>query len=407
MHTHLCRIALPSIVLALCTGLALAQNDQTSTPPAKKPGDPAPLTTAPTSASPVEQRWLDDLPALDRSLLNELVGYAPPAFTKDLQWVGSDAVAWNSLRGKVVLIQSWTSGTDPGRRAILRAQNIVEKLKNDDVRLLALHTPDNADKAATYLERKPVQGAISIIDPSGEFCDALGIYKTPINILIDRQGAVRYVGLNVVGLNKALQQLIDQPYDPNMTAAQRPSELPAAAESAEFPKTTGPVQYALDIRGKSAPEFAVNQWKSPQPDLKGKVVVIDFWATWCGPCRQAIPHMNTLQEKFGDDVVCIGLSDESDNDFELGLDKYHLNLRRDFKYSVALDNKKRMISAVRVTGIPHCIVMSSDWIVRWQGMPGSLNEATLKKIVEANRSLNPSSSPQGSSRNRWARSATH
>jgi len=46
-----------------------------------------------------------------------------------------------------------------------------------------------------------------------------------------------------------------------------------------------------------------------------------------------------------------------------------------------------MQRAVRVGGIPHVIVMSSDWVVRWQGHPAGLNASTLGAIVEANRTL--------------------
>ena len=44
-------------------------------------------------------------------------------------------------------------------------------------------------------------------------------------------------------------------------------------------------------------------WPYPLDSLKGKVVVLEFWTTWCGPCVAAIPHLNELSEKYADKPV--------------------------------------------------------------------------------------------------------
>ncbi|MBR9803668.1 TlpA family protein disulfide reductase [bacterium] len=66
--------------------------------------------------------------------------------------------------------------------------------------------------------------------------------------------------------------------------------------------------------GEPLPAVTAAGWVNGEPpDLKGKVVVVDAWATWCGPCRQAAPEMVRLHEKFaGDDVVFIGLTQEGE-----------------------------------------------------------------------------------------------
>lgn len=47
-------------------------------------------------------------------------------------------------------------------------------------------------------------------------------------------------------------------------------------------------------------------------DYKGKVLYVDYWASWCGPCRASFPFMNALQQEFASDVVIVGISVDSD-----------------------------------------------------------------------------------------------
>ncbi|HCD29618.1 MAG TPA: hypothetical protein DEQ73_03345, partial [Phycisphaerales bacterium] len=72
----------------------------------------------------------------------------------------------------------------------------------------------------------------------------------------------------------------------------------SAPKASDYPSHNSQVGSATNRQGEDAPEFSVAQWVSKQPDMKDKTVVIDFWATWCGPCRAAIPHMNELQQTF-------------------------------------------------------------------------------------------------------------
>ena len=120
--------------------------------------------------------------------------------------------------------------------------------------------------------------------------------------------------------------------------------------------------WADSFLGRKAPELVVAEWIGEKPDTKGKFVLVDFWATWCGPCRKAIPELNTLHKEFGDRLVVIGLSDE-----EKGVVEKFKAVR--IEYFSAVDPGARMKKAVGVKGVPHVLLIDPEGVVRWEGFP--------------------------------------
>ena len=64
-------------------------------------------------------------------------------------------------------------------------------------------------------------------------------------------------------------------------------------------------QAYTNLVGQKTPELIIEKWIAPAPELQGKFIIIDFWATWCPPCRVSIPHMNALATKYAEHVVVI------------------------------------------------------------------------------------------------------
>jgi cytochrome c biogenesis protein CcmG/thiol:disulfide interchange protein DsbE len=136
--------------------------------------------------------------------------------------------------------------------------------------------------------------------------------------------------------------------------------------------------WAKSYIGKQAPEFIVEEWISDVPEMKKKFILIDFWATWCGPCKKAIPELNLFQTEFQDDLIVIGISDENK-------EKVLNQVQPKIEYFNAIDPLKRLKSLYEVTGIPHCVLIDPNGIVRWEGWPQQkgfeLTAQVIKEII--------------------------
>jgi thiol-disulfide isomerase/thioredoxin len=144
-----------------------------------------------------------------------------------------------------------------------------------------------------------------------------------------------------------------------------------------YPAPVSKQLYAADFRESAAPSLGAVQWITPVPDAAGKVILIDFWATWCGPCRAAIPELNAIQARFKNDLVVVGLSDESPETIRA----FRRQVRMD--YAVATDPARGMKRALGVQGIPNVFILSTDGVVRWQGIPMDPEELLTGKVVQA------------------------
>ncbi len=130
---------------------------------------------------------------------------------------------------------------------------------------------------------------------------------------------------------------------------------------------------AKSFLNQPAPVIEGEKWLTERPDLKGKFVLIDFWATWCGPCRRSIPALNSLCRQFKDRLVVIGLSDETE-------EVVRKMAEPKIDYFVAIDTQHRTASAIGLTRIPHTLLVDPKGIVRYEGHPAVLEGGTLEKL---------------------------
>src|SRR5690349_20820414 len=136
--------------------------------------------------------------------------------------------------------------------------------------------------------------------------------------------------------------------------------------------------------GDPAPPLQLSTWLKGEPVKefeKGKVYVIECWATWCGPCIRAIPHVSELQKKYKDkDVIVIGV-DVWEND-PAKVEAFVKKMGDKMDYRVALDDiaagekhgktADTWLKAAGQNGIPCSFLVGRDGKIAWIGHPSHL-----------------------------------
>ncbi len=113
-------------------------------------------------------------------------------------------------------------------------------------------------------------------------------------------------------------------------------------------------------------------------EQRGKVVVINIWATWCAPCVKELPNFHHLQEEYGDNVVVLALhAAPITADVPSYLSNYSYNIL------FALDEQGELGNALNMsTVLPQTIIIAPDGTVAYN-QPGALSYEKLVEIVEA------------------------
>lgn len=137
--------------------------------------------------------------------------------------------------------------------------------------------------------------------------------------------------------------------------------------------------------GSKAPAIQVAKWVKGGPISEfepGKTYVVEFWATWCGPCRVSIPHLTELQKEYeGKGVEVIGVS-VFENDYE-GVEPFVQQMGDQMDYNVAIDQTdagqrvgamgENWMQAAGQGGIPTAFIVK-EGTIQWIGHPMTMDE---------------------------------
>ncbi len=283
--------------------------------------------------------------------------------------------AWSSAEeAPATLVHLFACESKTCAESLAAIEDFVwQPLRERGLRVVAIARDADGSASSDFIAENDLTFPV-IPDPdrklAGLFApDGVGVPRT---LVADASGRIVYQHAGFeVGREAEFRRVVDAVLDGK--------PLPEVAGTG----SAGPVDrdlMARDFRGKQAPEMHVEQWITRDPgDTEGKFVMYEFWATWCGPCRTVMPHLEEVSKTHDDRLAIMSVSDEPASTVE----RYVKQMK--FTYPIGIDTQRRTIDTIGVRGIPHGMIVDPEGIVVWQGHPGEFmgeaGEAKLERLL--------------------------
>ncbi|MCC6545571.1 redoxin domain-containing protein [Candidatus Sumerlaeota bacterium] len=272
---------------------------------------------------------------------------------------------------KAILVQLVDCDSDRCVQSLRNIQKfIVDELQDENVVVLAVAVNSTADQVAKLTASSGITFPV-IADKDRKLFSKMASEGVPRTLIADGDGLVVYTNSGYVpGREAEFRATID--------ALLAGTGIPTGIGDATSEPQPDEDLMARDVRGQQAPEVPVETWINPLPaSIEGKYKLIDFWATWCGPCRASLEYSETIHHQFDDKLVTMAISDEPAAVVQEYVTKAKL------KQPIGIDTRGRANNFLQIRSIPHAILINPKGIVVWQGHPMELWGEEGKMMREA------------------------
>lgn len=153
---------------------------------------------------------------------------------------------------------------------------------------------------------------------------------------------------------------------------------PAQDESGELEDLSDDIGLG---KGKKAPDFELKTLDGESAklsDYEGEKVIVNFWATWCPPCREEIPALQKLYDNYDVEILAVDLT-ETESDLDAVEDFVYDEF--DMTFPVLLDEKSEIAEAYQVMAYPTSYMVDTDGVIQFLAM-GAMEYEQMERELE-------------------------